>query len=518
MALNLSVPVSKRSLPKDIHVSPRKARAWVESLPLTRPVEAAQMLVQNLDALNRAKLEPEERVATVEAYRTVMTVIFDELDALYANAPLPLQAKAREAAEVGSTLLTELSFSYKLDLLARSGKFLVFNAKKNITPLALRVLQALRGLLLLSYKTYRAAPVGLWQEAHEIFAFANARELDGIRITDTEKETIRDVYIEMCMLSLADPNRLTPKEMGQAIEILRANRGLIDLHGEGGQGDLQKHFVVALESDNGPKPPQHPASVNATGSWRLLDSSRLIERLTKKRKAAVGAPTNRASAEFDDLTDRLIHLWGDPPKRQFHRHPVDTLARVCAGVRAIAHFAELNQTRTIEFSQHSTRPMQTIPTSKNTTTVFSAEDWQVLNQSTNGLRVRRSTSGKVSVCVGEAVGIRPIGGRHWQAGVVRWLAVVDTDAIEFGVELIAPTTRTVHIEPTANATMSRAVSAVLLGSGGAEGEIDMLLAAIDTYTPAREFAYNDGLRPVKVRATTLVERTARFDLFQMEAT
>ena len=36
MALSLSVPTTIRSLPKEVEINPKKAKAWVESLPLTK--------------------------------------------------------------------------------------------------------------------------------------------------------------------------------------------------------------------------------------------------------------------------------------------------------------------------------------------------------------------------------------------------------------------------------------------------------------------------------------------------
>lgn len=526
MALQLSVPISKRSLPKEIHTNPRKARAWVETLPLTRPTEAAQLLAQNLEALNRAKLEPDDRVAVVETYRTIMAVILDELEAIYTTAVLPLTPKAREAAEAGLFLLTECAFTYKMSVLVKTGKLIVFNAKKNIAPVLLRAMQHLRALAVLSYKTYRQPPAGLWHEMHQLFRYAAGRNLDAIRVEEATKDTIRDVYLELVMLAIADPYRLTQKEMGQTQEILFQNRGLVDLHGEAGAGDMQRHFLIALDSDNAPKPPQHPASVNATGVWLLVDPARLIERLGQRLKA--GGSPSRTKHDVSDLTTRLMRLWGDPPKRQFHRHPTDTLATLCSGVKAIAHFAEIAKFKRAErakkgVSEHQTRPMQTVPPTQTqqmdtTTKTLVTDDWEVLNQSTNGLRLRRSANGKISVCVGEAVGVLIIGSHEWQAGVVRWLALFDQDAMEFGVELMASSVRHVTIEPPVNVTVVRLTPAVLLGPGGLEGELDLLLTPADTYVPAREFVYNDGKRTTHARATTLVERTARFDLFQTEST
>ena len=44
MALSLSVPTTIRSLPKEVEINPKKAKAWVESLPLTKTMESTRAL------------------------------------------------------------------------------------------------------------------------------------------------------------------------------------------------------------------------------------------------------------------------------------------------------------------------------------------------------------------------------------------------------------------------------------------------------------------------------------------
>ena len=84
MALSLSVPVSTSALPKEIETNPKKARVWIEALPLTKTVEAARMVAQNIEALNHSRMSGAERAALVDIYRPVIAVLLDELEAIYA--------------------------------------------------------------------------------------------------------------------------------------------------------------------------------------------------------------------------------------------------------------------------------------------------------------------------------------------------------------------------------------------------------------------------------------------------
>ena len=47
--------------------------------------------------------------------------------------------------------------------------------------------------------------------------------------------------------------------------------------------------------------------------------------------------------------------------------------------------------------------------------------------------------------VGEVVGLRFVGGRSWNVGVVRWLTSLEGNALEFGVELISPSAASITL-------------------------------------------------------------------------
>ena len=226
MALSLSVPTTLRSLPAEIEVNPKKARAWVESLPLTKTMESTRALTEVIEALNHARMACEDRVALVEIYRPVVAVLLDELEAVYAYSSLPLPARQKEAFDLAVHLLTQCGYAYKMMVLEKTGKSLFFNARKNLPLPLFRAMHYLRELMLQSYKTYYPVPAGVWQEMHSLYLYAGELGLL-TEVADAEAaSTMMDVYVESMMTSLADPYRLMYKEVDRVLEILRQNRGL----------------------------------------------------------------------------------------------------------------------------------------------------------------------------------------------------------------------------------------------------------------------------------------------------
>ena len=523
MALSLSVPVSTRALTKEIETNPKKARAWIESLPLTKTAEAAKAVAHNIEALNHAKMPAEERAALVDIYRPVIAVMLDELEAIYAYSVLPLPPKQREAFDLARALLTQCASAYKLLLLEKSSKLSLFGAKKNPHGATFWAMFYLQAQLVQSYKTYHPCPGGVWQELHSLYQHA-VEQGTLAEIGDTEsKSTIQEIYTDTLMIALADPYRLMFKEVDKTQEILRQNRGLVEVRISNEGLDLQRFFVVALDGDRPPKVLVQGVPPPAGQVMRLVDPSKLVEKLKQRARAQGGAgggavAKSRATHDLADLQQRLIRLWGDPPKRQSRRSPADSSVALCGSVKSIAYFIELASNEDPEADARAIRDGDTIPLLKipqdPMSQMVGVEEWHVLNQSANGLRLYREAGGVVGVTVGEVIGVRFIGGR-WNVGVVRWLTLLEGNALEFGVELIAPGAVSITIEPTIGSG-GKPMPALVLKNTNPEWDDDTVLAVTDTYADLREFELIEKGEVTLVRATSLLERTSRFDLFQFQ--
>jgi cyclic-di-GMP-binding protein len=527
MALNLSIPVSIKSLPKDIETNPKRARAWIESLPLSKPVESARAVAVALEAINRGKLSVDDRLDIVEAYRGVTNSLLDELESIYGYAPLPLGERQLEAYTLARTLLSESAYTYKMYLVEKSGKLIVFNARKTMPLAALRTMRLLRALMWQSYKTYHPVPPGTWREAHALLLFADENGFAHDAIDVDDKATIAGLHIDMMMLSLADPYRLMNREVDQVSALLAEYRGTVDIVSSAAGLNPQRLFVVALDSDLAPSVLVQGARPPEGNVLRMVNPTRLVDRLVSRQQTAGNTDnvnknsgaTRSSTQNIDNLIDRLITLWGDPPKRQFRRSSASSAVALCAGIKAISYFAELVEAIDPESDAAAIREGRTLPIinipQDAVSQAVGVEAWQVLNQSANGLRLHRDTKGRIGVTVGEVVGVRFIGGRTWNVGVVRWLTVLEGNEMEFGVELISPKVASVTIEATI-ANNHKPLSALAISSIAQTADSHTILTPPDTFYDLREYEINDHGKLTTVRAIELLERTARFDLFRYQ--
>ena len=73
-------------------------------------------------------------------------------------------------------------------------------------------------------------------------------------------------------------------------------------------------------------------------------------------------------------------------------------------------------------------------------------EWEVVNESRGGLRVRRLDPTAQPIAVGEVAGIKMHGKAYWAVGVVRWVTVFEDGGMEFGLQYLAPMARAVEVK------------------------------------------------------------------------
>ncbi len=522
MPLELAVP-DRAAAPKELEIRPKQAKAWIESLPLAQSIEAGKKIRANLSAMSRSKIELDDRLALLEAYRPVTTVVLDELDAVYSKSTLPLTAKARECLALARGIASEQANGYKIAILEKTGKFLAFGAKKHLPGLVYRAMDNVAEGIRASYKSYTAMPAGLWKELHALHLHAESQGV-AKEIADSDaKLSVADLYIEMLLLSLTDPYRLVQGEVERTVELLRVNRGYATLNTARPATNPIAHFIVPCDTDKPPKPfgpgMEDPGGPNA----RLLDANPVVDRL-RQRKAAIDSGNVSAtmsrmvSLESMQLLAKLIVLWGDPPKRAYRRDPMETSVAICAGLRSLAHF--VSQEPKVDpaaeaqaIQQGITIPLITVP-DDDVSRGLQVSEWEVVNQSAGGLKVRRSGTTTQSIAVGEVVGIKFLGKGRWTIGVVRWVTMLEDGGMEFGIQFLAPAARTVAVTPTITSSGTVKVGLLLHESEQSEAA-DSLLTPPGTYADLREFEVEEDGAVVLVRATSLIEKTGRFELFHI---
>ena len=514
-------PAERKAPPKDLEIRPKQVKAWLESLPLARSVEAGQQMAAHLGALNRAKVETDDRVQILESYRPIAGNTLEELEAVCAKSGLPLNARGREALALARSIAFELAVGYRIAIGEKTGKLIAFGAKKQLPLLAARAMEFLAAELVASYRSYSPVPAGVWQELHHLYLFSENQGIAREPADPETKATPADLYTEALLLSLTDPYRLTGTDLAAILAQLRALRGLVTLGQARPATRPGGHFLVPCDTDKPPKPALSASDDTGGPNWRLLDTNPLVDKLRARKTAH---DTGNVSATFSRnmtpetlaLMGKLITLWGDPPKRAHRRDPMEATVAVCVGLKAVSHFVTVdgsNDSATAEaIASGKTIPLLKIPDDEESKS-YPVVPWDVVNHSAGGLKLRREGDVGQSIQVGDVVGFKFAARAGWTVGVVRWITQFEMGGMEFGAQFLSSSASPVWVQPANDVKFQARQGLFMTDEEGA----DSLLTPPGLFAELRVYEVQVNGETATVRATGLIEKNARFDVFYVSS-
>ena len=508
-----TISLSRTPPPPDLEIRPRHVKRWIESLPLGVTFESGRALRRHLVGINSAIVDPGARIEILDAHRAAVITLLPPLEGMYASAPLPLGPGPRAALGLARELLTELSLGYRIAVTESGGKLL--GSKRQLATLLQRAAQLSSARLIAAYKSYTPVPTSAWAELHELYLKADAAGIARDAM-EGEKTSLADLYCEALLLSLTDPYRLGQGECERVLHMIREHRGLVRLGRDRPATAPGGHFIVPCNADKPPKPSIGKLDDTGGPDWRLLDTNALVAALRAKGSAADSRSTvtKRPESARAELVDKLVKLWGDPPKRTSRRDPSQSTVAISMGIDGVGHFVTLEPQIDLarqddQLRRGITMPMAPLPLDDQSEPIPVFE-WDVVNQSKGGLRVRRIGRTEQPIAVGEIAGIKLPGKAHWAIGAVRWVTVFEDGGMEFGLQYLAQ--------------MARAVTVAAWGAPSGPGlliEDDRgrpnLITSPNAFSHLREIELDDRGDSVVVQPSDVVEVTHRFELFNVKA-
>jgi hypothetical protein len=136
-------------------------------------------------------------------------------------------------------------------------------------------------------------------------------------------------------------------------------------------------------------------------------------------------------------------------------------------------------------------------------------EWDVVNESKGGLRVRRLGRTEQPIAIGEVAGIKMPGKSHWAIGAVRWVTVFEDGGMEFGLQFLAPMARKVVV----SAWGAPSGTGLLLHNDGES----TVLTSPNAFSAQREIELDDAGDQRLVKPAEVVEVTHRFEIFKVKS-
>jgi hypothetical protein len=519
MALNLNIPALKDNPIIIAETRPQKIGQSLLDHIAKNPLDIASHLHSELEILNRQKISPTNRMQALDAYRPLLISTVQALSEDYSNAALPLHDKAKLAAAAAESLWLELGYGYKLVLVDLQNQLIKLGTDKSSANAIQRAMHAVAEHALTYYQTYSTPPEHIWSDLHQLYFCAIKLGIQNVKVdeekavvgsTATIANTIENTYKHALLMSLADPQHLTQKNMRLAAEYLAFHVENAKISIVAPLEITTSCFIVNLSSNKPPVPYSKQKVEPNPDSDILLQTLDLVIGIHQDLNSLQnnqlpkdgGVPANANRDEYIDLLTYLIKHWGVTQKRIFNRTKSEGEIEIVTGIPAIHYFSSANVEHTANANIGKLQHSENMPEPSR---------WHVINISAIGMSVRRHATAEKNIRIGGLLGFKTKNEQHWSIGLVRWAACGSRDRLDIGVQLIAPRAQSAiaHIDKTGREEM-----VLLLPELVAVKQLATVIARVGTYQPARQLSitYNNSTHVIML--TKIVERSHHFERIQ----
>jgi hypothetical protein len=288
-----------------------------------------------------------------------------------------------------------------------------------------------------------------WKLMHQTYTAAEARAIRSETVADLSVESSpMAAYVEVLMLQLAQPQRLSHRELDWARKWVRRWAHKVVLSRD---APLQGGYVVDLAGASGPAWANEAAG---SATLRFLDLARVaasisarIQRLEEGAEpAALGLGSDCTRLAAQDLLKTLQRAWLDPaPVRDFPRRASPSPMELVSGFAAIHHAIEgtpvAKSAGPSSYSYGEAERFHTfLPCAERDACEQAVETWETLGESDDGFRLRRGTYG-MRLAHRQLVALRPAGARQFILCHVDWLVEGPDQTLTIGARALKGTAK-----------------------------------------------------------------------------
>ena len=479
---------------------PEEVERLLESAHYEHKPDAARKLLDLITAMNRVRLDPEVREASLELIVPEARQLCARLRQPWREGREAAGEAARQGLRLSLDLANEVGYGYKHLLMASSARrFGLWGGKPEAT-LVRATLHALGNILMFSYETYLPTPAGLWHEVHQLYRYG--REHGLLKEANERGHTVETEYKRCLLLAAIDPYHLERGDLVWLLPYLNSHAEEIGLtEPVGGAGDEPGLFRLLLDSDKPPMPLTEAIQPDEPGLELMLDTRALPTLIQKnlirlemgEAPSRLGLPPDAPVAKYLSALARIAATWEGKRHRKFSRRTAqDAQVAVLAGVRSVCE----------GMTQSGDAGRASVCTP--------------VNDSPSGIALQLK-SGDMPVSVGELVAMRSGVQPDWNVGVVRWVKGGGIGQTQFGVQWLAPGAVPASLSLPQERKGHPGYPALLLRNPDPDRGVDRMIAQPGLYREQRHYRIvrlleKSGIDPSR----TILELTERESVEDLE--
>ena len=509
-------------------------KEWLQNVPLANVGAAQQQLAYQLHVFNTYETSAASRLGVLEALREAVHFVQIEQAKRFTNRALPMAEAEAGAFDETVGLWEHIRIGYLRCLEAALDGESGIRSKAGLV--CQRIL-AYSGLKMFHhYRAYREVPAADWSELNRVFGHALELDVAEEAVKDFLNRDIHDTsprvaYVRAAFMGMCNPNELPQRQLtfvayllerwGSKVETdedpVKEEEGVaplaVDLAAESppGRSDEARDYKKALYFD----------------TQKLAKSLRnrvaLLRKGESPAKLALGEDCVMPSCE--QVLVFLYRQWCQDKPERAERRSSKATAQLCNSMPAVHYYVggeafqqptpkqptELTQKQREEiatFGRVSTREQEEYSGAHG----FLLEDWQVLDENAQGLRVLRAagTAG-ARYAHGQLIAVRPHDAKQFMLAQVRWLMGGENGDLHAGLRLLPGVPTAVAIRGTGlNTERDEYVQALFLSAVQALSAPPTLVLPSGWFKPKRVIEVA-GERSAKVQLNEVIERGTDFE-------
>lgn len=349
-SFGLMMPVINHSTAPQIKMTSKDVIKWRAALPMADTGAAAKKIYVALSELNKSMVDPKERFAIVELFRTTTEKINTELRKHYTEQSSALTSQKITIANLNQTLFSEMADNYRFiieDLYSQKDTYKLSKEESTIliTSIA-RLIYYINAILLCRYQLYSSAPETVWRELNLLYKYS----LDNNILTEkigcelcvySKSTSILTEYIKVILLSATDPYQWRQKEqyaINKALELWALYPNIL------ANSEISNKkigiYIMDLEKDSAPVAFSFKRDP-ITDSCIAIDLSKVVRHL--KNLQSKSQPSQNPEINLTaQIVDKLIKIWSQQLSRDTQRFPISADIKVAFGMAA-AHYYISNE-------------------------------------------------------------------------------------------------------------------------------------------------------------------------------
>jgi hypothetical protein len=303
----------------------RGCRDWLGALPLTNIPQAQTLVLEQLQALNAADMQPVERLKCLELFREKIAFLHGEQRSRYFGKTIPLSSNDSSAWNAGKSLFEEMEAGYRKCLeAARAGG----EAAQHEALIAQRLARATGAQMLHHALVYRRFDPQLWTKLHDLAAESEKRGVSTTAVKDSLEgeggnSSVAEAYAQVVLLQAAFLSEMTAPQVDFAEALLKLWGRKVQLLNAPPAGDTRRLDALVIDPSKpiGARPQPRP---DLQAGQRIVETDALSKSMrrrihghtTGEDLATLGLPAQACAVDPLAELKRLHKLWceGAPPR------------------------------------------------------------------------------------------------------------------------------------------------------------------------------------------------------------